>query len=320
MEDETRNREPVLDQKELAFQQSLKFAEDLAKVYQEEKARRKVLEGVVEQLKHEIAARRHAEQALLEIHQDLERRVEERTRELTEANERLQMEIGQRRCAEERINESLKEKEALLNEIHHRVKNNLQIVSSLLALQMSRCEDERIVGVLKDSQNRVRSMALIHEQLYRSDDLSRIDFSQYVEALANELVRSYSEAALSISINVNVEKVFLDVKTAIPCSLIINELVSNCLKHAFPGRAEGMIAIELRSVPGDRFALVVTDEGQGLPEDFDPRTTSSLGVRLITNLAQLQLHGSIEFESESGARVTVVFPDSGKVEAQTIAC
>jgi len=148
--------------------------------------------------------------------------------------------------AEERIRSSLQEKETLLQEIHHRVKNNLQVISSLLGLQTRRVKDEKVVAALKDSQIRVRSMALIHEQLYRSSDLSRIDFRGYVKALSGALLQTYSETAGRVSFKIDSDRVFVGIATAIPCGLIINELVSNCLKHAFEGERAGEIRVELR--------------------------------------------------------------------------
>jgi PAS domain S-box-containing protein len=220
----------------------------------------------------------------------------------------------ERKQAHEQIQASLKEKEVLLQEIHHRVKNNLQVISSLLDLQAGYIEDERTKQMFKESRNRVRSMALIHERLYRAQDLARIDFAEYVRTLTQSLFRSYSAHAASVTLKVNVEDALLDVDAAIPCGLIVNELVSNGLKYAFPAGREGEIRVEL-SVENDRFTLVVGDNGVGFPQDVDFRNTQSLGLKLVTTLVK-QIGGSIKLYRNSGTTFEIKFaaPDGGKKE------
>jgi two-component sensor histidine kinase len=302
----------TLNERDLFFRQSLKYADDLVKVYEEEKRRRKVLEEANRKLVVEIAARRQAELDLRTAHQELDRRVRERTEELSISNEKLRMEVAQRAHAEEQIRASLKEKEILLSEIHHRVKNNLQIISSLLSLQSAHVDDPRIVEALRDSQDRIRSMALIHEQLYRSDDLSRIDYAEYLKSLAKALTQTHSRGMASVQITVDAAHVFLDVARALPCSLVINELVSNALKHAFPDRSGGEIRVEFSRMDDRCFTFTVADNGKGLPQGFDYRNTTSLGLQLVVNLVEAQLRGSIAVCNENGAAFRATFPCSGQ--------
>jgi len=215
--------------------------------------------------------------------------------------------ITDRKLAENQLKASLKEKEVLLKEIHHRVKNNLQVISSLLRLQAGYIKDQQALDIFQDSQNRVRAMALIHENLYQSNDLARIEFSDYIRKLTNNLCRSYGLSHNQIKLNLNIEQVWLRVDTAIPCGLIINELVSNSLKHAFvKGEAIGEIYIEFISMLQNKFSLIVGDNGIGVPEDIEVRRHQSLGLRLVWNLVE-QLEGSIAVNTKSGTFYTISF-------------
>jgi PAS domain S-box-containing protein len=212
--------------------------------------------------------------------------------------------ISARKQAEERIKASLKEKEVLLKEIHHRVKNNLQIISSLLNLQSGYIQDERAGEMFKESRNRVKSMALIHEKLYQSKDLARIDFADYIRHLTAHLLRSYSVHSPSVNLKVNVDEILLDIDTAIPCGLIINELVSNALKHAFPAGASGEIRIDFHKDRNGKLVLVVGDNGAGLPPEFDFRHTESLGLQLVGTLTD-QLEGTLDLDRSQGTTFTI---------------
>jgi PAS domain S-box-containing protein len=214
--------------------------------------------------------------------------------------------ITERRRAEELIQASLREKEALLKEIHHRVKNNLQVTSSLLRLQAGAIEDPQAREVFAGTQNRIRSMALVHEKLYQSTNLSRIDFGDYAKTLADLLFKSFAVDPESIHLKVMGDIVFLPVDTAVPCGLIINELLSNALKHAFPGGRRGTIVVELHQVNAD-CVLTVRDDGIGMAADVNPDTVNTLGLQLIRGLVQ-QIGGELEVERGAGAEFRIVFP------------
>jgi two-component sensor histidine kinase len=217
-----------------------------------------------------------------------------------------QTEIAERTQAEAQIRAALTEKEVLLKEVHHRVKNNLQIISSLLNLQMAGLTDPTMVETLKESQNRVRSMALIHEKLYQSEDLASIDFPGYLRSLVYSLAQSYRVRSDQVSLRVQVDPIHLDLDTAIPCGLIVNELVSNSIKYAFPGDRSGQIEVTCRQRPGPRYVLRVSDDGVGLPPGFDSAKTSSLGMKLVTSLV-VQIGGELKVESGPGARFEIEF-------------
>lgn len=210
---------------------------------------------------HNITERKQAEAELERYRVHLEELVEERTAELTRINLRLQAEIAERVLAEEQVNASLQEKEVLLKEIHHRVKNNLQVISSLLSLQSNYIKDRQVLGVLDDSRHRVRSMALIHEKLYQSGNLARVDFGEYIRDLAGYLFRAQNEHVRNIRLNTQTDTVYLNIDTAVPCGLILNELITNSLKHAFPAGCSGEITITCRADHGDQIILTVSDNG-----------------------------------------------------------
>ena len=221
------------------------------------------------------------------------------------ALERLRAEAG--------VRASLHEKEILLKEIHHRVKNNLQVISSLLNLQSRAVSDPPVLELLRDSQNRVRSMALVHEKLYRSPDLARIDLAEYARSLASQLLRTYTDPAGRVSLRVEAADCWLDVDTAVPCGLIINELLSNALKHAFPGSRTGEILIALQPAAPRRVRLVVADDGGGFPPDVDFRATPSLGLQLVNSLVA-QIDGAIHLNRRAGTEFCIDFPAGGPPE------
>ena len=214
--------------------------------------------------------------------------------------------ITDRKRGDERIRASLKEKEVLLKEIHHRVKNNLQVISSLLNLQANQIKDPETAQVFRDSQSRVRAMSLVHERLYQSSDLARIDFAGYVQDVTRHLLRSYQTGQGRVRLEVDVDPVSFNVDTAIPCALIINELVSNALKYAFPNGKEGQIRIRLSQTDGEHLNLSISDNGIGFPKDFDWEQTDSLGLHLVRSLTD-QLNGSIQCQLDSGARFDIRF-------------
>jgi PAS domain S-box-containing protein len=216
--------------------------------------------------------------------------------------------ITDRKQAENQIRESLKEKEVLLQEINHRVKNNLQIVISLLNLQSRGIEDTQLQDLLRESQERIKAMALIHEKLYSSEDMAKVDFEDYLYSLTKDLRMSHGLESGGITLNVNAAENSLDIDTAIPCGLIVNELVSNSLKHAFPSNGGGEIGVSLTSAEG-RNRLVVRDSGCGFPEGFDIKNTDTLGLKLVNALVD-QLGGDIEIHRNGGTEICITFGSS----------
>jgi two-component sensor histidine kinase/Tfp pilus assembly protein PilF len=218
----------------------------------------------------------------------------------------LEQHILERRKTEELLQKSLNEKNILLQEVHHRVKNNMQIISSMLNLQVKQVHDAAMQEMFKDTQNRVKTMALIHEKLYQAEDLAHINLKNYLRTLCHQLFRSYRTDPARIFLNLDIIDGNLDVKTAIPCGLIINEAVSNSLKYAFPADASGTIGVRFQREQ-DVYVLNVWDDGVGLEAPVDVEQTESLGVRLIDALTQ-QLHGSLEITSTGGVSIGIRFP------------
>lgn len=236
---------------------------------------------------------------------ELEKEVKARTVALAKANEELKIEVLERKNTEKQIKNALMEKEILLREIHHRVKNNLQIISSLIYLQSKKTKDNEINDAILEIYNRIRSMSLIHETLYQSKNLAEIDFNNYIKKLTNGLFRSYGINTDDIKLKLRVNEVKLVIDTAISCGLIINELVSNSLKHAFPNSRKGEIHISLDS-EDKKVILMVSDDGTGLPDNLNIRKTDTLGLQLIRNLVK-QLDGKLEFHSNNGAKFKISF-------------
>jgi PAS domain S-box-containing protein len=223
----------------------------------------------------------------------------------------LKYEISENKAVQRELANSLKEKELLLKEVHHRVKNNMQVISSLLNIQAETVADSAFTELLGESQQRIKSMSLIHENLYQSDNLLEIDFEDYINMLANSLHRFYSVPGVIVSLDIQVDNVALDIETAVPCGLIINELISNSLKHAFKGReGKGQIYVHFRSV-GCQYVLTIGDNGGGLPKDFSLDSTSSMGMEIVTILTQ-QIDGKLNFENNEGAHFEIAFPRKEK--------
>ncbi|OGU72368.1 MAG: hypothetical protein A2V93_02100 [Ignavibacteria bacterium RBG_16_34_14] len=213
--------------------------------------------------------------------------------------------ITERKKAFEQIESSLKEKEVLLREIHHRVKNNLQIISSMLNLQTNYITDKKSLAIFEESRNRVRSMALIHEKLYQNESLSSLNIRDYVIELVNNLMRSY-RTDNRINSEINISDIFINTDTAIPLGLIINELVSNSLKYAFPDERRGKITVSLIKFIGEKFQMIISDDGIGLPENFDMKSTNTLGLQLVSSLV-IQLDGEIILTNQTGTKFEINF-------------
>jgi PAS domain S-box-containing protein len=221
--------------------------------------------------------------------------------------EQSQTELVERQIIAENLREALAEKEVLLKEIHHRVKNNLQIVSGLLQLQAQNIDNPQMVNVLRECQNRVEAMALIHKTLYTSSDFGYIDATEYIERLAISLMGTYQIAPGKVALVVNVEPLVLSLDQAIPCGLIVNELMSNALKYAFPDGRHGKITLALTQM-GDSVVLMIQDDGVGFPPGMDWDNTQSLGLSLVHALATDQLDGSLEVDHSQGTRFIIKFP------------
>lgn len=221
--------------------------------------------------------------------------------------QQVQIELNDRQCAEAQLRSSLREKEVLLQEIHHRVKNNMQLVSSLLNLQASAIHDPNILEPFQESQQRIQVMALIHEQLYRANNLAKINFSNYVQNLATSLFQSSCANPSHIQFCVDVVAVELDIDIAIPCGLMINELVSNAIKYAFQDERPGTIAIRFSQHSDQDYILTVQDNGQGIPTEVDIYHTDSLGLQVVCALTE-QLEGTLALNRENGTTFQIVFP------------
>jgi len=215
--------------------------------------------------------------------------------------------VTERKLAEEKILASLAEKETLLKEVHHRVKNNMQVISSLLRLQEGRVKDKDAAALLKDSQNRIQSMALVYNKLYQSENLASVNMTDYIKELSAGLVKSYAVSPARVAVNVAQSNVFLNVDSAIPCGMIINELVTNSLKYAFPDNRKGRITISLTEEE-QGLQLTVGDDGVGIPADVSLANNSTLGIKLVSNLVRDQLGGTIELDRGHGTAYRINFP------------
>jgi two-component sensor histidine kinase len=211
-----------------------------------------------------------------------------------------------RQKQEQAIINSLEEKAVLMKEIHHRVKNNLQVISSLMFLQASYTEDATAKRVLKNSENRIKTMALLHEKIYQSNDLGRLNFKNYVESINYKLVDYYQEGLTKTVLKTDVEDISLNLDKSILAGLIINELVTNALQHAFKGRKEGEISVTAKEM-GGTISLVIADDGTGISEDLKDKKTTTLGFQLVENLVN-QLKGTLEIVKDGGSRFTIRFP------------
>jgi PAS domain S-box-containing protein len=226
--------------------------------------------------------------------------------------------ITESKKMEQQIIASLKEKDVLLKEIHHRVKNNLQIIISLLNLQSGYIKDEETLKAVREGQNRVRSMALIHEKFYQADELSEIDFGDYTDKLCHFLRQSYGDEDNPIEFNIQAGGVTLDMDHAMPCGMLVTEIVSNSLKYAFPNQRKGRITIEMKKFPQRKILFSVSDDGIGLPDDFNIESSDSLGMQLIGALTK-QLDGELVIGTKNGAKFsfTFTYPKSAGSSAKT---
>jgi PAS domain S-box-containing protein len=222
--------------------------------------------------------------------------------------------VTEQKQAQEKIRKSLNEKEILLREIHHRVKNNMQVISSLLKMQSRQVEDEYVQELLEKSQSRIRSMSLVHEQLYRSEDLSHISFQDYLEKLVSNVADSYAVDVRHITATVDAPDLDISLDSSMPCGLIVSELVSNAYKHAFPSGKHGTVSIKAYKDDDDMVNMKIEDNGRGIPKFIDPRKMESLGLKLVYMLAEHQLAGKVEVDRKNGTRFHIRFKDTRFVE------
>lgn len=221
--------------------------------------------------------------------------------------------ITERKENEAKIRASLEEKELLLNEIHFRVRNNMQAISSIIALQSATDANEKITDAFNECQNRIKSMALVHEEIYRTKDFSKIDIKEYIETLTHTLLDSYKEKVQNISFEIDTKDIYLDIDTSINVGLILNELVTNSLKHAFPDGKQGTIQVGFQNINKERIELKVRDNGIGLPDGFNIRDIDSLGLKLVTLLTEVQLGGRVEVKQDNGTEFRLVMKKAAKI-------
>ncbi len=264
-------------------------------------------ETLLTEREHLIDHLRESEMKLQKSRAELGRRVAERTEKLLKSNILLKKEISERIRAEGELTRSLQEKELLVKEIHHRVKNNLQIISSLLDMKSRRSRDPETCKVLEDAQTKIYNMALIHTQLYQSQAFDRVNMNIHVEDLLSYLLEVYTPMKTRIVPVIDCADVFLPVTQAVPCAVIINELLSNAFKHAFSNRQKGKIEIYMKNSGKDQVFIKIKDNGIGIPKEMDIQKLDSLGLKLVANLVQLQLKGKMEIQGNGGTEVTITF-------------
>src|SRR5208337_4643078 len=209
------------------------------------------------------------------------------------------------RQGKEQLKQALREKETLLREIHHRVKNNMAVVSSLLSLEAKKIKDATVRALFEESQQRIRSIALVHERLYQTKDLSAINFEGYIKSIIAEIISLYRIDTSTITTEINIGGIELDLESAVPCGLIINELLTNAFKHAFPNNGGGVISINFAKTDGAH-TLTIKDNGVGLPEGFDYKEANTLGLQLVKVLTR-QLKGTLQIKSVKGTEALVSF-------------
>ena len=254
----------------------------------------------------DISQRKEAETILRNFNSELEQKVIERTAQISEMNQKLTGEIDTRLAAEQRLITTLNEKVVLLREVHHRVKNNLQVIASLLSIQADKTTDPAIRAPLIDSRNRVKSIALVHETLYRSKNFDRIEYGDYLRKMVEHLFNAYNVNPALVTYRIHTDHLYLNINNAVPCSLIINEMVTNSLKYAFPDGRKGEITIDF-SNDEENYHLTCRDNGVGIPEQVSPGLNGSIGMMLIHGLTR-QINGTLTLKRENGTTYTITFP------------
>lgn len=223
----------------------------------------------------------------------------------------LEAKEKKRQEAEDNMKKSLAEKDVLLREVHHRVKNNMQIISSILSMQSRNLDDPRLKEILQESQNRIHSMALIHENLYNHKSLANIMFSTYIKSLTGNIARTYSNQQANIHFDYQIDDAYLPMDIAIPCGLIINELISNSFKYAFVNKPSGVISIHFKNIQENEYLLTVSDNGIGIPAEINIHKTKSLGMKILHRLVQ-QIDGEIKNDFSNGTKFIIQFKSTNK--------
>jgi PAS domain S-box-containing protein len=218
--------------------------------------------------------------------------------------------ITDRKLADEQLQASLKEKEVLLQEIHHRVKNNMQVMISLINLQCETIEDKYICDVFNKTVDRINSMALVHNQLYKSKDFAKVDINKYLISIVENLFVSLGVDTAKISLKIGKNNIALSLDSAISCGLIINELITNSIKHAFPDGRQGQISVEFRFIENNDIEMMLADDGVGMPVNMDCRDNNTLGLQVVIGLAEHQLGGSLNIDRTNGTKFIIRFQDT----------
>lgn len=302
------NREQCAAPHGMMFAQSLRYVDDLVQIYELEKSQAQALETATALLTAEKQARLSLEKELRSVKREFERELALRTRELETTNARLQEELRRRRLLDEHLRQSLRRMKSQVSETRARVRDDLQAASNLLDLHATQSKDEAVLAALTECGAGLRAMALAYEDPMRPNHESDVRFSEYVHNLVKLIIKTYWKSAGSVDVSIQCDSEALHQSQAVPCGLIINELVTNSLKHAFGADAHGKIRITFRGDSTEGFVLTVADNGNGFPPDFQIKSCKTLGLKLATNLAELQLAGLIRFENDNGAKVTVEIP------------
>jgi PAS domain S-box-containing protein len=226
----------------------------------------------------------------------------------------IRADITSRKQAEETIRTSLKEKEVLIREVYHRTKNNMQVISSLIGLKASGIDDPVMQGILQDMKDRIQTISLVHQKLYQSKNLSIVDLKDYVSDLVNLIINSHTDDSDRISVVLDLDSIDVELDTAVPCGLIVNELISNSLKYAFPGDRKGTIKIILKKMEGDMIELGVSDDGIGIKEGSDYMNKNTLGMMLFRGISEDQLMGEIKIDTGNGVNCNLRFKNSHLME------
>ncbi|MBN2281758.1 MAG: sensor histidine kinase [Candidatus Marinimicrobia bacterium] len=245
----------------------------------------------------------------MELYNDMEKKVRDRAALIQEQKFKLQDEIQKREIIEENLRKALSEKNYLFRELHHRVKNNLQMISSIINLQIKDTKNQEVKLLLEESRKKINSMALVHDFIYDSGTSDKINLSEYLEFLSKEVFKSNVKHYSLQNLNLKIEKgIVAPLKISLPCGLIINELITNSLKHAFPEKMKGEIFVELKQKKATYY-LIVTDTGIGISEDQFNQSGRNLGLNLVKMLVENQLKGKINWKNGKGTKITIMIPD-----------